>query len=272
VFLEAIEEDRFDELPAPVYARGFIRNYARLVGLDPDDVVAAYAAATGTPSPGPVPQVLDEPLVQRNGASPVAGVLWGILIVLVIAGAAWYAYMRFYLGETPTLPALPSLPFLAPQEPSVAETPEPSPQAVVVPAPTDTPPPAPSPVPTEAPPTTSALPRAAMAPTRALSATPTVAAPTATPESTPIQATGVRVEATFSAATYVEVAADGVRLLTATLQAGDERTWIGERSVALRVGNAGGIVLKVNGVEVPSLGTTGQVVNVEYTLDNLPQG
>lgn len=279
VFLEAIEEDRFDELPAPVYARGFIRNYARLVGLDPDDIVAAYATATGTPPPGRAHQVLDEPLVQRAGGSPVVGVLWGILIVLVIAGVAWYAYVRFYLGETPTLPALPSLPILAPRGSSLAKTPEPSSQAVVVvPAPTEvveptdvppTPEPSPTAVPTERPATTPTPSKVVMTPT----ASPTAALPTATPpESTQVQATGVTVDATVTAATYVEVTADGVRLLTTTLQAGDDRTWAGDRSVALRVGNAGGIVLKVNGVEVPPLGANGQVVNVEYTLDNLPQG
>lgn len=267
VFLEALEEDRFDELPAPVYTRGFIRNYARLLGLDPDDMVAAYAAATGTPAPGPAPEVLDEPLLQQTGGSPVVGVFWGIVIVLIIAAAGWYAYMRFYLGETPTLP---SLPFLAPRGSSVIETPEPTiatPRVVViVPAetevaePTDTPSPTSEPEPTATP------------TLRAVIVEPTSTPTEVPPSPTPTQATGVTVEATVTAATYLEVTADGVRLLTATLQAGDDRTWTGERSVALRVGNAGGIELKVNGVEVPSLGGAGEVVNVEYTIDSLPRG
>lgn len=270
VFLEALEEDRFDELPAPVYTRGFIRNYARLLGLDPDDVVAAYAAATGTPPPGPAPQVLDEPLMQGTGGSPVVGVFWGIVIVLIIAAAGWYAYMRFYLGETPTLP---SLPFLAPRGSSMVVTPEPSvatpeptvvtPQAVVVvPAETEVVAPTDTPLPTAEP--TATLQAVIVVPT----ATPTAVPPTPTPT----QAARVTVEATVTAATYVEVTADGVRLLTATLQAGADETWSGERSVALRVGNAGGIELKVNGVEVPPLGANGEVVNVEYTIDNLPRG
>lgn len=33
--LEALESERWSELPAPVYVRGFIRLYAREVGLDP---------------------------------------------------------------------------------------------------------------------------------------------------------------------------------------------------------------------------------------------
>lgn len=41
-YLEALEEDRFDVLPASVFAKGFLREYARFVGLDPDEVVNSY--------------------------------------------------------------------------------------------------------------------------------------------------------------------------------------------------------------------------------------
>lgn len=43
-YLEAMEEDRFDILPAPVFAKGFLREYARYVGLSPDEVVNHYLA------------------------------------------------------------------------------------------------------------------------------------------------------------------------------------------------------------------------------------
>jgi cytoskeletal protein RodZ len=41
-YLEAMEEDRFEALPAPVFAKGFLREYARYVGLSPDEVVNHY--------------------------------------------------------------------------------------------------------------------------------------------------------------------------------------------------------------------------------------
>jgi curved DNA-binding protein CbpA len=41
-FLEYIEEDRLPYLPAPVYLRGFLQEYARVVGLDAAKVVQAY--------------------------------------------------------------------------------------------------------------------------------------------------------------------------------------------------------------------------------------
>ncbi len=41
-FLLAIEEGRFEEVPAEVYLKGFLRSYARAVRLDPEEVVSQY--------------------------------------------------------------------------------------------------------------------------------------------------------------------------------------------------------------------------------------
>jgi cytoskeletal protein RodZ len=41
-FLEYVEEDRFAFLPAAVYLRGFLQEYARLVGIDPRRAADAY--------------------------------------------------------------------------------------------------------------------------------------------------------------------------------------------------------------------------------------
>jgi flagellar biosynthesis protein FlhG len=40
--LQSIEEDRFDALPPPVYVRGFVREMARCLGLDPNAVSKSY--------------------------------------------------------------------------------------------------------------------------------------------------------------------------------------------------------------------------------------
>ncbi|WP_051240687.1 helix-turn-helix domain-containing protein [Tepidiphilus margaritifer] len=37
--LEALEEGRFEDLPGPVFVRGFVRNYARALGLDPEPLL-----------------------------------------------------------------------------------------------------------------------------------------------------------------------------------------------------------------------------------------
>lgn len=43
-FLEYIEQDRHSDLPAPVYLRGFLQEYARCLGLDPQATADAYLA------------------------------------------------------------------------------------------------------------------------------------------------------------------------------------------------------------------------------------
>jgi flagellar biosynthesis protein FlhG len=43
-YLEYIEQDRHRDLPAPVYLRGFLQEYARAVGLDPRRTAEAYLA------------------------------------------------------------------------------------------------------------------------------------------------------------------------------------------------------------------------------------
>ncbi len=48
-FLEYIESERLDVLPAPVYLRGFVQEYARVVGLDPRQTAQSYLARVISP-------------------------------------------------------------------------------------------------------------------------------------------------------------------------------------------------------------------------------
>ncbi|MGH0036176.1 MAG: helix-turn-helix domain-containing protein [Myxococcota bacterium] len=43
-YLRFIEDDAYDDLPAPVYVRGFVTAYARAIGLDGPQVAASYIA------------------------------------------------------------------------------------------------------------------------------------------------------------------------------------------------------------------------------------
>ena len=45
-FLRAIEREAFEELPGGVFNRGFIRSYAKQVGLDTDEVISEYEVLT----------------------------------------------------------------------------------------------------------------------------------------------------------------------------------------------------------------------------------
>ncbi len=87
-YLDAIEADRFDVLPAPVYVRGFVRLYARFLGIDPEDAVEQLPDDLPQP-PGlePLPGLR---LREGLGVLPAVSRRWVVLaaaaaIVLVAA-------------------------------------------------------------------------------------------------------------------------------------------------------------------------------------------
>ncbi len=49
--LESLEKEDFDSLPGGVFNKGFVRAYARYLGLDEDQAVADYAAVANEPAP-----------------------------------------------------------------------------------------------------------------------------------------------------------------------------------------------------------------------------
>jgi transcriptional regulator with XRE-family HTH domain len=68
-YIEALESEAFTELPGEVYLVGFLRIYARLLGLDPDAVVAEYRSAHKTPDGGrhPPPRPTHPPAGYPSG-------------------------------------------------------------------------------------------------------------------------------------------------------------------------------------------------------------
>src|SRR3989304_2180233 len=41
-YLQALESEQFEVIPAPVYARGFLRSYSQYLGLDPQETLAMF--------------------------------------------------------------------------------------------------------------------------------------------------------------------------------------------------------------------------------------
>jgi cytoskeletal protein RodZ len=84
--VERIEADRFDELPGEVFVRGFLKSYARSLGVPPDDVLARYTAsrrvAWVTPLPIAAPT---KPARGRRLGVAVAFVLLLILFTLALS-------------------------------------------------------------------------------------------------------------------------------------------------------------------------------------------
>jgi hypothetical protein len=62
-------------------------------------------------------------------------------------------------------------------------------------------------------------------------------------------------------ASWIQILADDVKVFEGVLQPGDARNWTGQRRVAIRAGNAGGVEVIVNGISRGVMGTQGQVVD-----------
>jgi cytoskeletal protein RodZ len=81
-----IEADQFDELPGEVFVRGFLKSYARAVGLPAEDVLARYTAsrriAWVTPLPISSP---NRPARGRRFGVAIAFVLLLILFTLALS-------------------------------------------------------------------------------------------------------------------------------------------------------------------------------------------
>ena len=88
--VRALERNEFDVLGAPVFAKGHLRKYAQLVGVDEDDVFADYYAMTHTLSMPPI--VVGRKKFRRE-SSP--GPWIALIIVIIVAAAAyWWFEMR----------------------------------------------------------------------------------------------------------------------------------------------------------------------------------
>jgi cytoskeleton protein RodZ len=96
--LAAIEADDFESLGQIVFARGFVRNYARLLGLVPEDLLARMPGAPAEPAP--VSQ--SEPQLQRSLLSSpwLILALLGLLVVVVVP-IALYLWLNSEVDDTP---------------------------------------------------------------------------------------------------------------------------------------------------------------------------
>jgi len=82
-YLEALENENFGLLPAPVYARGFLRTYARYLGLEPGDILPLFPVGyLDVPLLEPMPRVTT-PRTWPGSGLLAAGVVAVLLIVVV---------------------------------------------------------------------------------------------------------------------------------------------------------------------------------------------
>jgi cytoskeletal protein RodZ len=277
-FLAALEEDNHEALPDDISAKGFLRNYALFLNLDPDEALSKFGGRHESPRGSETS--LFRPL-EVTLFEPAAGSLRGrlfllVLIVGVVAAGLW-AWRTGRMAWPPPLaifqPAATATPSptagsTRPPRPSHTATPS----SATTPAPTRTFPPSATPRP-------SATNQLLVRPTATSSPTPTATAtrPTHTPTSedgptsptpTATLTTTLQANVTLSIAvnreSWVEVTVDGRNVLRELWQPGAEGTWQAQREIILRLGNAGGVDVTVNGEALSPLGESQQVVEFAW--------
>jgi cytoskeletal protein RodZ len=84
--VERIESDQFDELPGEVFVRGFLKSYARSLGIPSDDVLARYTASRRVAWVTPLPITSPtRPARGRRFGVAIAFVLLLILFTLALS-------------------------------------------------------------------------------------------------------------------------------------------------------------------------------------------
>src|SRR4051812_40492591 len=104
-YLAALERGEYRELPGDVYTKGFLRNYALYLGLDPEEVIGQWRRERGdTPAPKTVLKV-PRPIAQpRPGLQFSPGIVVAALLTLLIAGVAvWLGIQVMRFAKPPTL-------------------------------------------------------------------------------------------------------------------------------------------------------------------------
>ena len=227
--LEAIEDERFDELPGGVFRVSFVRQFARCVGADEEEAVRLLKAQTSTSVELPITQLViarRDPFLGGTPGSRLSQMISGFLrdhgntlasvtvgLLLIVGGL--YSYQSWEVKKVQD----------AEQAELAAKT-------------------APAPEP------------AAMLPPPAV----TTASLEPPPPAVPID---LRIEILDTV--WIRAVADGERVLEGIYRAGGLHPIEATKEVTLKVGNAGGVSLALNGKDLGLAGPRGHVRSLMVT-------
>jgi len=240
--LEAIELDRFDHLPGGVFARNFVRQYARALHIDEEEILAAFrqqfevpAEAEPEPEPAPFPVSRVTPLAalrDRLGPGNSLSAFAGLVVVILVCAGVYSLWQK--ARQRPPAPE------------TVAAAPAPKPPAV---KPAETP--KPEFRPAEVSENGSIRVPVAPAP-KPVSVVPAVVGG-------PGEASAVRVAFTPTEPVWVSIKSDGTHIYSGTLEGQQTREFDAAQKMTVLVGNAGGVDIALNGKPVGPIGAKGEI-------------
>jgi cytoskeletal protein RodZ len=246
--LQALEAEDFGNLPAKVFAKGFVRSYAKALGLDEEEALQHFLQASGTFYEQLQPDQSQPHVQVKLDAAPRQSINWSLVIgalVLMAVGAVWYGLPK--QQDTPIALSEPETPIpIEPMEQPLSQKPNTTenitPVTPVDPAPLEPSPPVPENVLPKSKPVTPIL---------GEPIPPTEAATADGPHTLEIEATQL---------TWVVVQSDQQAPKEALLQPGQRIRWKANQQFQLTLGNAAGVVIRLNGQSQGPFGKPGQVV------------
>jgi len=271
-YLAALEGGRYDALPTPVHVRGFLRNYARYLGLDPQPLLDRYLLVQGQ-DPQSTDRVVedispDNPLIERqdqpffdpvnmevsgkgfdsvsNGGSSGSMLQIVIIVALVIALALIAnRFIPVLLGRGADGNVVQE--FTAAVQDVVADvtgaTPTPTEEVVQAPSPGS-----------------SIIVDGTEQPIVDTSRNNPGAVGTPTPTRPPLPATleAIDLKIDILERTWLEVTIDGNVVTSGIVRANDTFEWTAQTEAKVLTGNAAGVYVTINDVALGRLGGRGE--------------
>jgi cytoskeleton protein RodZ len=285
--LRAIEENDIQRLPSGIFLRGFLRAYAREVGLDVEDTVnrylaqfesqaaiveddTLYAPAEETPVEISETQQLEESLREMS--------MWGVVAIVVLSlGLLAYMTLRSPRASSSPTVARAEMPAVAPPSafanlvptaplpPDDAVAPLPQDDAVLPPPPSESA----SAVPPPAPESTTTLPPQPTPVTALTRSVPEETGTAGVQEPAVVQSSNT-IELTIETVgpCWVEAIVDGQTVIYAMMQQGERQRIERGNDVVLRVGDPAAFTYSINGVPGKPIGQPGMASTVHITTDN----
>lgn len=240
----ALENNNFSALPEPMITRGFIRNYARLLRIDPEPLLQAYSAHVPSNNPYAITIPSANILISGKGKRPwLAYMVASLVISILLAG--WMIYTEY--NPQQSVHKLASLAQTTSHKPATENTP---PQTVAEPLPVPALPAAERAEQTNT--TDIVLPAAEQLPEQAAVAKTEAPKVSSVPNTGSTQASANvsaagRLKFTFSESSWVRVSdRDGKEILNKTKPAGSQEIIEGLPPFKVVVGNATGSQLVFN--------------------------
>jgi cytoskeletal protein RodZ len=216
--LNAIEEGRLEELPEPVYIKGFIKRFAEALGLNGAEFASAFPTGSSLQ--------FVKPVWRHVPASQLRPVHLYLLYVFLVVGAV--SGLSLVVRRSAVEGGLSRYEVETQQAP---QYPIPSPSA-------------------------QPKPPQKFQPTKAAEVTQR------SQDGKPVQ-----VRVTLKAQSWLRIVADGRTEFEGTLPEGSNRTWVADKTLIVRAGNAGGVLVEFNNESAKQMGAPYEVQEVTFAIN-----